>query len=99
MPKAKTVRGVEVAKEPRSCQVRARIASTLKDEAETIFERVGLNPSEAVRLFYTQVTLSGGLPFEVKIPNAETIKSIEDIKAGRSSRASSVGEMLKKIGI
>ncbi len=39
---------------------------------------MGLTSAEAVRLFYMQVCLNNGLPFEVKIPNKETIKALHD---------------------
>jgi DNA-damage-inducible protein J len=64
--------------------VRARIDGDLKASAEAILSRVGLNPSDAIRLFYTHVTLVGGLPFDVRIPNAETRKAIRDATAGRN---------------
>jgi DNA-damage-inducible protein J len=63
--------------------VRARIDGDLKASAEAILSRVGLNPSDAIRLFYTHITLVGGLPFDVRIPNAETRKAIRDARAGR----------------
>ena len=54
--------------------IRARIDPDLKVRAEAILGTLGLNASDAIRLFYTQVTLSDGLPFDVRIPNAETRK-------------------------
>lgn len=57
--------------------------SKLKAEAEGVLEALGLNASEAIRLFYTQVALRKGLPFDVKIPNATTRRAMEDIDQGR----------------
>jgi len=37
-----------------------------------MFCRLGLNPTEAIRLFYHQIYLCGGLPFPVRVPNAQT---------------------------
>ena len=39
--------------------------------AETILDSLGLNASDAIRLFYKQITLNDGLPFLVKVPNAD----------------------------
>jgi len=64
--------------------VRARIDGDLKASAEAILSQVGLNPSDAIRLFYTHVTLVGGLPFDVRVPNAEPRKTLRDAKAGKN---------------
>lgn len=56
--------------------IRARIEPDLKTQAEEIFSKLGLSPTDAITLFYVQVTLHGGLPFEVRIPNNETIEAM-----------------------
>ena len=45
-----------------------RIDETLKANAEAILAQLGLTSSDAIKLFYRQVELNGGLPFEIKIP-------------------------------
>lgn len=49
--------------------VRARITPKLKRSAESVFNAIGLNPSQAIVLFYKQVEIHQGLPFEVKLPS------------------------------
>jgi DNA-damage-inducible protein J len=78
--------------------IRARIDPDLKDRAETILGNLGLNASDAIRLFYTQITLNDGLPFPVKIPNAETIQAMRDAEAGQGTRYASAAEMFEKMG-
>lgn len=56
--------------------IRARVEPDLKREAEAVFSRLGLSPTEAIRLFYKQVALQHGLPFAVKMPNAETREAL-----------------------
>jgi DNA-damage-inducible protein J len=63
--------------------IRARVDPGLKARVEAIFEAVGLNASDAIRLFYSQVELHRGLPFEVRIPDAATRKAIRDARAGK----------------
>ena len=48
--------------------VRARVASDLKEEAEEVFEELGLTTTEAIRLFLAQVRLRKGMPFAVAVP-------------------------------
>lgn len=64
--------------------VHSRIQPEIKKQAEGILQRLGLSPTEAIRMFYTQITLRNGLPFEVAIPNDETIKALEDSRNGRN---------------
>lgn len=65
----------------KSEYVRARIAPDVKEAAEEIFDKLGLGHTEAIRLFYQQVILNQGLPFSIKIPNAETIRAMEQVKS------------------
>ena len=60
--------------------IRARVEPELKREAEELFSALGLSTTEAITLFYKQVTLHQGLPFEVRIPNAETVEALEQAR-------------------
>lgn len=63
--------------------IRARVEPELKREAEAVLRALGLNASEAITLFYRQVALRRGLPFEVKLPNAATRAAIRDALEGK----------------
>ncbi len=54
----------------------------MKLKAKEIFKKYGVSLSDAINIFLTQSVLERGLPFEMKIPNDETIKAIEDARAG-----------------
>lgn len=62
----------------RSDVVRARIQPAVKDEAEAIFRSLGLTHSQAIQIFYHQVTLTRGLPFDVRMPNAATRLALQE---------------------
>jgi DNA-damage-inducible protein J len=80
--------------------IRARIDPELKARAEAILDSLGLNASDAIRLFYKQITLSGGLPFDVRIPNAETRKTIREARAGKDLKHyASPAELFEKLGL
>lgn len=66
----------------KTAMIRARMEPDLKTEAEQVLAQVGLTPTEAIRLFYRQVSLHGGLPFEVRVPNAETRAAITEARSG-----------------
>ena len=59
---------------PKTEMIRARVEPDLKHQAEGVFAALGLSATEAITLFYKQVSLYHGLPFEVKIPNAKTLE-------------------------
>ena len=61
-------------------RIEARIEPELKHAAESVFSQLGMSPSDAVRLFYKQVELCQGLPFEVRIPNTETLAAMREIE-------------------
>lgn len=61
----------------KTAMIRARLEPDLKRDAETVFSTLGLSPTEAITLFYKQVTLHHGLPFEVRIPNTETRDALQ----------------------
>jgi len=56
----------------KSATVRARIEPHLKEEAEGLLEEMGLSATQAITIFYRQIALRKGLPFDVVIPNATT---------------------------
>ena len=62
--------------------IRARVEPELKTQAEEIFSKLGLSPTDAITLFYVQVILHDGLPFEVRIPNSETREAIRQAETG-----------------
>lgn len=62
--------------------IRARVDPSLKRDAEDVFTQLGLTATDAITLFYTQVTLHSGLPFAVRIPNADTQEALRQAATG-----------------
>lgn len=60
--------------------IRARVEPELKNEAEEVFSVLGLSPTQAITLFYKQVTLHNGLPFEVRVPSVETREALRQAR-------------------
>jgi DNA-damage-inducible protein J len=80
--------------------VRARIEPRLKKEAEHVLEDLGLSATQAITLFYRQVTLRKALPFDVVIPNATTRKTLEGTDAGKDLVVcKDADDMFRKLGI
>lgn len=60
--------------------VRARIEPELKHSAEAVMHTLGLSVTDAVTLFYKQISLQHGLPFDVRIPNQTTLDAMEQAR-------------------
>lgn len=95
----------------KSANLYARIEPDVKEQAESILSALGIPASNAINMFYKQIILQRGLPFDVKIPssrpadmsalseaerNAELEKGYADIKAGRMREASAVFADIRK---
>jgi DNA-damage-inducible protein J len=66
-------------------EIRSRIEPELKDEAQAVLGRVGLNISDAIRLFLRQVVVARGLPFDVReIPNSTTQAAMLEARQTRA---------------
>jgi len=84
----------------KTATVRARIEPGLKKKAESLLGKMGLSATQAIIMFYRQITLRKGLPFDVVIPNKTTRKTFEDTDAGRDLFVcKDAGDMFKKLGI
>ncbi len=66
----------------KSAVIHARIEPSTKSVAERILQRLGVSPTEAIRMFYRQIALRRGLPFAVEIPNQVTRATLEDSEKG-----------------
>lgn len=78
-----------------------KIDSTLKQESQELFESLGLNLSTAVNMFLRQAVREQAIPFRIgaPIPNAETLRTIEDARngIGLSRSFSSVSELMEDL--
>ena len=57
----------------KSANLYARIEPDVKEKAENILAKLGISASSAINMFYKQIILQKGLPFEVKLPSARPV--------------------------
>ncbi len=94
---------------PKTANIYARIEPEVKEKAEMILGTLGIPASNAINMFYKQIILTGGIPFELKIPTIldaskmsteeldyELQKGFDDIYEGRVKSADVVFEELSK---
>ena len=95
----------------KSANLYARIEPDVKENAESILSTLGISASSAINMFYKQIILQRGLPFEVKIPydrpvdistlsdaefDEELEKGYADMQAGRTKNAKKVSTDIRK---
>lgn len=67
----------------KTAMIRARTEPNLKEEVEKILKKLGMTSTDAINLFYRQVKLRKGLPFDVKIPNKTTLETFRKTDEGK----------------
>ena len=95
----------------KSANLYARIEPDVKEKAEGILSALGIPASNAINMFYKQIILQRGLPFDVKLPssrpvdmsalseselNEELEKGYADIKTGRTKEANAAFADIRK---
>jgi DNA-damage-inducible protein J len=71
----------------KTATITVRLDPKVKKNAEAVLKTLGLTTSQAVSLFFTQVSLNKGIPFDVHIPNDATGKAIKEGLDGRGLHA------------
>ena len=95
----------------KTANLYARIEPELKEQAETILAALGIPASNAITMFYKQIILQRGIPFEMKLPerkpvdmnalsqeqlNTELQKGYDDVLAGRTKTADQVFAAIRR---
>ena len=84
----------------KTATIRARIEPELKTHVDEILNSLGLNPTEAITLFYKQIELNHGLPFKVSLPNQETRQVLEESERGENlTECEDANDLFNKLGI
>lgn len=79
--------------------VHIRVDRNTKQKAAKTLAAMGLSVSDAVRMMLLRVAAEKALPFEVKVPNATTVKAMRAADRGEGKRLKSAGALFKDLGI
>ncbi|MBQ8885344.1 MAG: type II toxin-antitoxin system RelB/DinJ family antitoxin [Clostridia bacterium] len=60
--------------------INVRVDENVKKQANALFEELGLDMSTALNLFLRQAISYGGIPFEIRRPNAATLAALEEVE-------------------
>lgn len=65
-----------------------RVDKNLKEQADDLFKKLGMNTSVALNMFLTQCVREKGIPFipSMEIPNAKLISAMEEVEAIESGK-------------
>lgn len=74
--------------------VRARIDGQVKEEAAKVLADMGLSVSDAIRLLLVRVAAEKALPFEIKVPNAETRAAMAELERGAGKSFDGVADLM-----
>jgi len=95
----------------KSANLYARIEPSVKEQAEVILSALGISASNAITMFYKQIILQNGMPFDVKLPaprvpsmdslteaelNAALEKGFADVNAGQETDAKTAFAKIRK---
>lgn len=61
--------------------IRARIEPKTKNEAEGILKNLGLNPTEAISMFYYQIIIKKGIPFSVNLEAGDIPENYTEVSS------------------
>jgi DNA-damage-inducible protein J len=82
-----------------STMVHIRVDQKTKQRAAKTLAAMGLSVSDAVRMLLVRVAAEKALPFDVKVPNATTVKAMRAADCGKGKRLSSADALFKDLGI
>ncbi len=90
----------KTAEKNKTAYIKTRIEPEMKERAEGILKAIGMTTTQAIALYYQQIWLSKGIPFDVRVPNKETQDAIEKAELGKElHKYESVDHFFKEMGV
>ena len=82
----------------KTATIQTRVDPMIKQNAQIILKKLNISMSEAISMYLSQITLHNGIPFEIKIPNKLTAKTLEGTKnMNEIHKVSSVDELFQEL--
>ena len=81
----------------KSAIINARVNPDLKQEVEQILSQLGITATQAITMYYEQIKMNRGIPFELKLPNSETRQAMEDALHNRELTPVTLGELQQQL--
>jgi DNA-damage-inducible protein J len=81
----------------KTATVRARMAPTLKAEAESVLDKLGLSPTATITMLYEQIVQRRAIPFAVSLPNSTTRAAMRAAESGQVTRVLNSDELFAQL--
>ena len=82
----------------KTATIQTRVDPAVKNNAQMILKKLNISMSEAISMYLSQITLHNGIPFEIKIPNDITAKTLKDSENGHGlQKVTSVDELFQEL--
>jgi DNA-damage-inducible protein J len=79
--------------------VHIRVDEKTKRQAAKTLAAMGISVSDAVRMLLVRVVAERALPFEVRMPNATTVKAMQVAERGEGRRHKSANSLIRDLDI
>lgn len=80
-----------------STVVRARISESVKVEATHVLEQMGLSASDAIRMLFVRLAREKVLPFDIRVPNDDTLAAMVELDTHKGRHVRSVAELMAEL--
>ena len=82
----------------KTATIQIRVDPEIKQNAQMILKTLNISMSEAISMYLSQITLHKGIPFEIKIPNEVTAKTLRDAENGNElHKVDSLDELFQEL--
>jgi DNA-damage-inducible protein J len=83
----------------KTAMTHARLTPEVKRQAEIILKELGISISAAQEIFYRQIIAHRGIPFDVRLPNQQTIQAMEEAREGKGKKYATAKELFRDLGL
>ena len=78
--------------------IQTRVDPKTKENAQMILKKLNISMSEAISMYLSQIAVHRGIPFEIKIPDDVTAKTLKDAEHGHDlHKVDSVAELFHEL--
>jgi DNA-damage-inducible protein J len=77
--------------------INARITPELKGDVEQILAQLGITTTQAITMFFEQIRMNQGIPFQLKIPNVETQQAMLDARLNKNLESITIEQLEKNL--
>ena len=78
-------------------QTSIKVDAKAWDSAKEVFKEYNMSVTDAINIFLNKVRLEGGMPFDIKVPNARLKEAMRQVENGEVVKYDSVEDMMKDL--